>query len=186
MPKKIVGISGTLSPESTSHKLLRYIQEHYKEQIDLSVFAGIETLPHFNPRIKDEDLPASVKDFRTQIANADGVLFCSPEYVFSLPGSLKNAIEWTVGSVVFSAKPVAMIIAAATGEKAFESLELILKSIEAMLPDASRLLIKGAKGKMGTDGKVNDENCQKEIEGLVLSLLASCEVERPAPSKFQD
>ncbi len=60
-----------------------------------------------------ENPPEAVLAFRKQIAAADGVLICTPEYVFTLPGSLKNALEWCVSTTIFSQKPTGLITASA-------------------------------------------------------------------------
>jgi chromate reductase len=86
-----------------------------------------------------------VIDFLSQLAQADAVIICTPEYIFSPPGVLKNALEWTVASSGFSGKSVALIVAATAGEKAFESLQLIMKTIEARFNEKTMLMIQGTK-----------------------------------------
>jgi len=151
----------------------------------VDIFDGIDKLPHFNPDVdKGEAAPAVVRGLRDQIRAADGVLICTPEYVFSLPGSLKNALEWTVSTTVFSNKPVALIVAAASGEKALESLELIMTTIEARLASGSKLLIKGAKGKIGANGEIRDQATAEQIKAVVAALLISMETENQRPTKY--
>jgi NAD(P)H-dependent FMN reductase len=71
-------------------------------------YDGLATLPAFNPDDDQDDrLPATVLDLRQQLAGADAVLFCTPEYAGSLPGSFKNLLDWTVGGGELSGKPVA-------------------------------------------------------------------------------
>ena len=115
--RKILAISGSTRKESSNEMILNLISELYKETLEVDVFDGIDKLPHFNPDLDTENPPLLVKDFRDKIQSADGVIICTPEYVFSLPGSLKNAIEWNVSTTVFSHKPLAIIVAAASGEK---------------------------------------------------------------------
>lgn len=182
---KILAISGSTKPNSTSHQILKQIEVEYSDIIELMIFDGIEKLPHFNPIITDKKTPSSVLDFRNKIDEADGVIFCTPEYVFSIPGSLKNAIEWCVSTTVFSHKPVAMIIAAASGKEAYESLSLILTTIETVLPEQSKLLIQGAKGKMNDSGKITDNNTLEQIEIVIQSLIASFKDEDKRPTKLR-
>lgn len=173
--KKILGISGSTKPNSTNFLILNHLQELFYDTLELHIFNGIDKLPHFNPELDEKSLPVEVKEFRELIEKSDGVLFCTPEYVFSLPGSLKNAIEWSVSTTVFSNKPVAMIVAAASGEKAYESLSLILTTIEAILPDRSKLLIQGAKGKIDKEG-IKDATVKKRIQEVITSLMESIKV----------
>ncbi len=119
----------------------------------------------------DEGLPPSVENFRLKIEKAAGVLICTPEYVFSLPGTLKNALDWTVSTTVFSDKPVAIITASTSGEKAHESLDLIMTTLGVKMGGKSKLLIQGAKSKINTEGKISDETTWKEIQELCDSFI---------------
>lgn len=169
--KLILAISGSTKANSTNELILRTIAEIYSERLEFEIYTEIAELPHFNPDLETGEPPASVKKFRALIEKADGVLISTPEYVFSLPGSLKNALEWTVSTVIFSDKPTAFIIAAASGEKAFESLGLILKTIGAKVAENSKLIIKAAKGKFDSQGEISDQKMLQEIEVLVKDLL---------------
>lgn len=181
--KRILGISGSTKSRSTSLSILKFLAEEHKELIDLNIYDQLSDLPHFNPEM-ERSLPSSVINMRKQIENSDGVLFCTPEYVFSLPGSLKNLIEWTVSTVLFSSKPVAIIVAAASGKKAFDSLELILTTIETSMPDKSKLLIKGAKGKISENGNIIDPVIKEGMEKVVLSLLETISKKNRSPTKY--
>ena len=97
-------------------------------------------LPHFNPDIDDEGLPLSVENFRPKIEEAAGALICTPEYVLSFPGKLKNALDCTVSTTVFSDKPVAIIAASTSGEKAHESLDLIMTTLGVIMGENCKLL----------------------------------------------
>jgi len=179
---RILAISGSTKSKSTSAAILEYIAKKYQDKCDVQIFDAIGDLPHFNPDLVTTSLPTSVSAFHQQIEQADAVLWCTPEYVYSLPGSLKNAIEWCVAETLFSGKPVAMIVAAASGQKAFESLGLILSTIECVLPKSSKLLIPGAKGKLN-EGTV-DLSLDDQLSTLVSSLLESI-AQTGNPTKFQ-
>lgn len=168
--KNIFAISGSTRKGSSNETILQYIAEAFRDEFSLEIYEGIDHLPHFNPDLDRDNPPAEVVQFRERIAAADGVIICTPEYVFSLPGSLKNAIEWCVSTTVFSHKPVSIIVASASGEKAFESLELVMKTIETKIVDGAKLLIRGAKGKIGKDGTI-DEGTARQIKHLGQSLL---------------
>jgi len=183
--KQILGISGSTKSQSTSLSILSHIAETFEDVFDLEIFNQVGTLPHFNPDLDQNDLPPAIKAFREKIEKADALLFCTPEYVFSLPGSLKNAIEWNVSTTLFSGKPVAIIVAAASGKKAFESLDLILTTIESVLPGESKLLIQGAKCKLDAAGKIHDENTREKVNSLVLSLLNSIDEDNNQPTKYR-
>ena len=169
--KKILAISGSTRKASTNEAILRKIKERYAKSIDVVLYDGIDTLSHFNPDFDRETVPESVSTFRNLINEADGVLICTPEYVFSLPGSLKNALEWTVSTVVFSYKPVGLIVASANGTKALESLDIIMSTlIQYPVPDKAKLLIGGGRSKISATGDIEKE-VMSEIEGLVDFLI---------------
>lgn len=174
--KRILAVSGSTRKNSSNEKILRAIAVLYGDALDVQIYNQIDKLPHFNPDITDEEVMPSVLSFRKLIEEADGVLICTPEYVFSLPGTLKNALEWTVSTIVFSHKPVAFIVAAAGGTKAFESLDLILSTlIQTKIPDRSKLLIQGGRSKVNEKDEIIDEKTLMEIRGVVGSLMRTME-----------
>jgi len=183
--RKVLAICGSTKQHSSSLSILKYIAENFQNNFHLEIYEALAALPHFNPDLDNEDrLPAEVRTLRQKIQEADGVLFSTPEYVFSMPSSLKNALEWNVSTVNFSSKPTAMIVAAASGKKAFESLALVLTSIEAVLPEQSRLLIGGAKGKIGKGGAILNEETKAQIHTTVQSFIDTMNVERK-PTKYE-
>jgi len=90
-----------------------------------------------------------------------------------LPGSLKNAIDWNVSTTLFSHKPVAIIVASASGKIALESLLTIMTTIESEIAKDSSLLIQGVKGKIGKNGEIIDKKTINQIDVVVQSLLQS-------------
>lgn len=173
MKKKILGISGSTRKNSSNEAILKYIANAFNDILDLEIFDGIDKLPHFNPDLDGENPPNIISEFRRKITNADGIIFCTPEYVFNLPGSLKNAIDWNVSTTIFSNKPVAIIVAATSGEKALESLETIMKTIEAKIPEKAKKVIGGAKGKIKSNGEIGNNEIKNEIKNLIISLIDS-------------
>jgi chromate reductase, NAD(P)H dehydrogenase (quinone) len=92
MQMKIVALVGSLRNESYNLQLVKTMQERYKDRFDLEI-AEIRNLPHYN---QDEEInpPQVVTTFKRQVADADGVLIVTPEYNWSIPGVLKNALDW--------------------------------------------------------------------------------------------
>ncbi|MBY0121501.1 NADPH-dependent FMN reductase [Bacillus sp. S/N-304-OC-R1] len=89
---KVVAIVGSIRKESYNLKLAKYIQDKYKEQLDIEIL-NIRDLPHYD---QDIELNPSeqVREFKNKVAEADAVLWVTPEYNYSIPGVLKNAIDW--------------------------------------------------------------------------------------------
>ena len=109
--KKVVAISGSTRTSSTNMNYIKAIQEFAADVFTVTIFDGLMNIPPFNPDDDTENAPVVIKDFRNQLKEADGILICTPEYAMGVPGSLKNAIDWTVSSMEFSKKPVALITA---------------------------------------------------------------------------
>lgn len=165
---KVLAISGSTRKNSTNEIILKTIAGLFLDTLELVIYNQIDELPHFNPDLEKDGLPPSVAAFRQLIEDADGVLICTPEYVFSLPGALKNALEWTVSTTVFSFKPFAFIVASASGEKAFESLGLIMKTLlQEPVNEQCKLLIKGGRGKINAAGQFADDTALEGIKKTI-------------------
>jgi len=158
----LLSISGSYSANSANQRLIQYLKAQSGDQFLWRSPRIIELLPWFST-----DLEAygsySVVNWYKQIEEADVVLFATPEYLFSLPGILKNALEWLVQTMLLDKKPVALLTAAAQGEKAQASLVKILKTMGAEIIPGGNLLIRGARGKILSNGRIPDQNTQREI-----------------------
>jgi len=136
--------------------------------ISIEVYRGVGSLPHFND---SEEVPSTVTDFRDQVKRADAVLVCTPEYAFGVPGSLKNALDWTVGSGEFIDKPVGLITASSQGEKGHAALLLILTAISARIVEDASLLISFVRAKLDKEGNVKDESVRDALQKALLALI---------------
>lgn len=172
--KKIIAISGSTRQNSANLNLIKAIIEFSFDQLDITIFNSLTGIPHFNPDLDSDDPPQAVADFRKQLSAAQGILICTPEYAHGVPGSLKNAIDWTVSSMEFSHKPVALITASTEGQLAHQSLMQTLKVIEADIPEDSQLLISFVKTKI-KDDKIVDATTQKQVKDLIDSLIMTIE-----------
>jgi len=155
--KKIFAIVGSASKHSANEHLLKFIAQQLRNEFDVFIFNELKLLPHFDPEATIDNPPKSVADFRSKISEADGIIICTPEYVFSIPSGLKNAIEWCVATTVFSGKPVGLITASSHGAKGHEELQLIMKTVMAKFTEEATLLIQGVKGKINERGEIIDE-----------------------------
>ncbi|MCM3567337.1 NADPH-dependent FMN reductase [Neobacillus mesonae] len=101
----IVVLVGSLRKESYNMQLAKTMQKRYKEKMNLEI-ADIRSLPHFD-QDEENNPPQSVKEFKEAVSNADGVVIITPEYNWSIPGVLKNALDWASRvDKVFIGKPV--------------------------------------------------------------------------------
>jgi NAD(P)H-dependent FMN reductase len=168
---RILAISGSTRKGSVNSNILRAIATQYKEQADWILYEEIDTLPHFNPDLDLEPFPPAVNTFRELIQSSDAVVICTPEYVFSLPGSLKNALEWTVSTTLFTDKPAALITASSSGDYAFASLEKVMRTLGVIIPEKCNLLIKAPKTKLDIEGNITDPETKGKLNTLAEHLL---------------
>ena len=168
---KILAISGSTRKSSSNLNLIKGIADLTSEIFITTIFDGLSGLPHFNPDLDNENVPEQVTNFRRQLREADGILICTPEYAIGVPGTLKNAIDWTVSSMEFSKKPVALITASLSGEKAHNSLLGTLLIIEAKMTTDTQLLISSVKTKVSSESKIIDHETLNSINKLIQSLI---------------
>jgi chromate reductase, NAD(P)H dehydrogenase (quinone) len=164
---KIVAITGSTRKNSSNFKILKHISEHIKIDFEVEIFEDLDRIPHFNPDLDTEKPPEEISLFRNKIMESDGIIICTPEYVFSLPGSLKNALEWCVSTTIFSNKKVGLITASASGEMGHEQLLLIMKTLEAKFDDNTQLLIQGIRGKIDAEGKIINEETEISLQNFI-------------------
>ncbi|WKN45773.1 NADPH-dependent FMN reductase [Tunicatimonas pelagia] len=164
---KVLGINGSASQSSSNLAILHAVAKLGKPHFDLEIIDDLSKLPHFRTELTDDNIPEELIKLRNQIEVADGVIVCTPEYVFSIPSRLKNAIEWCVSTTVFSDKPTGLITASAQGEKGHEELKLILQTVQASLAEDATLLISGVRGKVNKNGDIADHEIATAVKKLV-------------------
>ena len=167
---KILCLSGSLRSNSSTHIILNEIINSRKD-IQFTVYDNLGKLPHFNDA---PESPEQVLHFREALKSADAVLFVTPEYAFGVPGTLKNALDWTVSSGEFVNKPTAVIVASTGGENAFHSLLLTLNAISARIGEKSTLLVSFIRSKISQQ-KVMDDKLTASLKVVVDDLMMTIE-----------
>jgi NAD(P)H-dependent FMN reductase len=168
--KNILAIVGSATANSSNLELVKKMAELSKGRFNMTIFDRLSGLPHFDPALTSENTPDKIVAVRKLIEAADGILFSTPEYIFSIPAGLKNLLEWCVSTTLFSQKPVAVITASANGEKGHEELKMILRTVESVVPDNTTLLIKGIRAKLDPDGRLTDPATLSQIEDLLMNF----------------
>lgn len=173
--RNILAISGSLRAGSSNHAILRYLGSFVPTGINYAIYDGLASLPHFDPGLdNDEQIPETVAALRKLLVSADAVIICSPEYAFGVPGSLKNLLDWTVGSGSLEGKPLALITASTGGQHAHAALQLILRNaLGAKLEEETTLLIPFVRTKMDGEGNVVDGETRIALEQCLANLLGS-------------
>jgi chromate reductase, NAD(P)H dehydrogenase (quinone) len=133
---RILGVSGSLRQHSSNTTALRAVGLLAPAGLELVLSDHLGALPHFNPDLEETSIPA-VSAWRAALLGADGALICTPEYAHGLPGALKNALDWCVGSGEFVGKPVAVLNISPASSFADESLREVLRTMDArVFPEA--------------------------------------------------
>jgi chromate reductase, NAD(P)H dehydrogenase (quinone) len=182
---KVLAVSGSLRRASHNTNLLRAAVELAGEDVDVELFDGLKDLPPYD---EDDDVvpaPAAVARLREAIAGADAVLFSTPEYNSSVPGQLKNALDWVSRPLATNPLrnvPVA-VVGASTGVfgAVWSQAELrkVLAAIGARVLDVE-LAVGRAESHFDADGRLVDEEIRSRL-GQVLGELVDSARARAAP-----
>jgi chromate reductase, NAD(P)H dehydrogenase (quinone) len=129
---RILAICGSLQAGSGNLALLNTAAASMPPGVELVLFDGLRDLPHFNPDLEVSGVPESVTKWRLAMTESDAVLISTPEYGFSLPGALKNGIDWLIVSGELERKIVAITAAVAGPERGRRGLEALRDTLSAV------------------------------------------------------
>jgi chromate reductase len=179
---KVLGISGSVRRDSHNKKVLRAAAELMPDDVEFELFEGLKAVPPYDEDDDGEQAPLGAARLRAAIANADGILFSTPEYNHSIPGQLKNAIDWAsrpVEDPVLRNKPVA-VVGASTGAfgAVWSQAELrkVLAAAGARVADAE-VVFPHAHKLFDESGRLVDEHLREEL-GETVELLVDQVQER--------
>ncbi|WP_226664638.1 NADPH-dependent FMN reductase [Microbulbifer aggregans] len=172
-PIKILGICGSLRKDSFNRAALHTAAELTGEQAQIS-FAELAQIPLYDQDLKDKRVPDSVELLSRQVLDAEAILFATPEYNYSVPGVLKNAIDWLsrLDPQPFAGKPVAVMSASMSlfgGARAQYHLRQIMIYLDAHFINKPEVMIASAHKKF-ENGQLNDEDTRQHIGRLVSAL----------------
>lgn len=173
-PIKILGIVGSLRKGSYNRAALRAAQELVPEGTELTL-AELHGIPIFDQDI-EHDPPPAVLEFKQKIREADGILFATPEYNYSLPGVLKNAIDWASrppGLSAWLGKPAAIMgatVGALGTARAQYHLRQILVTLNMPVVNQPEVMIGNAAQRFNGAGKLIDEPSRLFIQKQLLAL----------------
>jgi len=137
----MLAISGSLRAHSTNTNLLRAVKLLAPPQLHVAVYDALASIPPFNPDLDVDPAPIAVGDLRRAVQDASALIFSTPEYAHGVPGTLKNALDWLVGSGELSEKPVVLVHASARGRHARNSLKEILATMNGRLIDDAEFIL---------------------------------------------
>lgn len=171
---KIVAISGSLRAQSSNAALLRAAASVVPEDVEVVLYGGLASLPHFNPDLDVEgtEPPAPVRALRELLIDADAVLISSPEYAHGVPGAFKNLLDWLVSVGELAGKPVALWNAApAGGEYAQNAILETLRTMNWRVVEGACRVTPFVRRKIA--GEVTDEETLAVLRVSVRELLSA-------------
>ncbi|HTK48547.1 MAG TPA: NADPH-dependent FMN reductase [Gemmatimonadaceae bacterium] len=138
----VLAISGSLRAGSSNTAVLEAARLLAPAGVAVSLYDGLAALPAFDPDVEESgDLPRAVRELRRRVAESDALMVCSPEYAHGFPGSLKNLLDWLVGSVDFPGTPVALVAASERSVHAQAQLAEVLRTMSARLVPAEAVVV---------------------------------------------
>src|SRR5262245_20908809 len=173
---RVLAIAGSLRRGSYNRGLVRAAQELAPASLRIERF-DLAPVPLYDGDVEAQGLPASVQELRERIRAADAVLIATPEYNYSVPGVLKNAIDWASRppDQPFQDKPLALVGATPGGfgtTRAQHHLRQSFVFLDARVLSRPELLVAGAAGKFDAEGRLVDERTRKLLGELLVALEA--------------
>src|SRR5205085_4785926 len=162
---RVLLVSGSTRAGSANSAALATAAAAAPAGVTAVLYDGLAGLPAFNPDHDGDSLPEAPAALRRQIAEADAVLFCTPEYAGTLPGSFKNLLDWTVGGGELYGKPAAWINVAAPGrgQCAQDALAGVLGYVGAAIAETACRRIPVDRAAVGPQGTVTDPRLRAEF-----------------------
>lgn len=174
---RFLAISGSLRARSSNTAVLEAAMALAPDGVEVVLYGGVATLPHFNPDEDVDPLPAPVEAWRAEVGRADALLFCSPEYARGVPGALKNALDWLVSGFEVIGKPIASINASPLSTIGQESLLGTLRTIGTVVEDAS-IRLPLTSGQRTAEAIVSDPALAAALRDALARLASAVEVDR--------
>jgi len=171
----LIGMSGSLRAGSYSNAILETLRDRFAGRADLRVY-DLAPIPAYNQDFEGEKRPPAVKQMLADIEAADGMVLCAPEFNHSIPGVLKNAIDWAsrpAFASVLAYKPVAIMATSRGplgGARCLEHMKVALDSCLSRVTLAREVIITAAETRI-KDGRLVDETCLSFATGAVEALL---------------
>jgi NAD(P)H-dependent FMN reductase len=170
--KRLLVISGSTRRGSTNSAAVHTAHDLLGD--GAVVYDDLAGLPAFNPDDDHDQVPAPVAGLRAEIAKADAVVFCTPEYAGTLPGSFKNLLDWTVGGGEIYGKPVSWINVASPGrgEGADATLRTVLTYVGASILESSGVRVPVGHDAVDGDGLIADPATRDQLARALDRIVA--------------
>lgn len=172
---RILAISGSLRAGASNTVLLDAAGRLAPAGMTVHRYAGIGSLPHFNPDDDQDDgqLPLSVRDLRVLVGESDALLISTPEYAHGLPGAFKNALDWLVASTEFPGKPVAVISPSARSTHAQAQLREVLTTMSARLIERASVVVPLPSRDMDAEAIIADRELARVLRSVLTEIATA-------------
>lgn len=172
---KIIGFTGSLRVKSYNLAVLRAATEMLPEGVTMEI-VDLSPIPFFNEDVEAEGVPQVIVDFKEKLAEADAILISTPEYNYSIPPVLKNALDWASRGpeLPLSGKPLAIMSASPGmlgGARVQYHLRQVCVKLDLQMLNNPEVFITSANKKFDLDGKLIDEYTRKSIAKLLQALI---------------
>jgi chromate reductase, NAD(P)H dehydrogenase (quinone) len=181
---RLIGMSGSLRAGSYSNAVLETLRERFADVADLTIW-DLAPIPAYNQDCEGDKRPASVKELLAAIDAADGLVLCAPEFNHSIPGVLKNALDWAsrpAFTSVMAYKPVAIMATSRGplgGARCLEHMRVALDSMMSRVVLAREVVIAACADKV-RDGRLVDETSLGFACAAIEALLREIRLWRAA------
>ena len=178
---KVLAISGSLRHGSYNTLVLRAAQELFPNDVEFELYDGLKEIPAYDEDDDGPDAPVAAEHFRSALAGADAVLFATPEYNSSVPGQLKNALDWAsrpIATNVLRNKPVGVVGASSGAFGAVwaqAELRKVLAATGARVVDGE-VPFGHAHQRFDSEGNLIDDQLREQLGEVVESLYAAAEL----------
>jgi chromate reductase len=173
---RILGFAGSLRQGSYNRALLRAATQLATPDVTIETF-DLSAVPSFNQDFENQP-PEVVRDFKAKVQAADALLIVTPEYNYSIPGVLKNAVDWAsrpYGDNAFEAKPVALMSASTGmlgGARAQYHLRQTFVTLNMYPLNRPEVFVNFAPQKFDSEGRLQDDKTKELVAGLLKALVA--------------
>lgn len=185
-PARLIGMSGSLREGSYSNAVLETLREKFADEAELTIW-DLAPIPAYNQDFEGEKRPAPVKALLAAIEAADGLVLCAPEFNHSIPGVLKNGLDWAsrpAFASVMAYKPVAIMATSRGplgGARCLEHMRVALDSCLARIALAREVIITATESRI-RDGRLVDETCLGFAGGAIEALLGEISLWQTKPA----
>ena len=168
---RLLTLCGSLRARSSNQALLRAYARLLPATATVEHYESLSLLPHFNPDLDRDPIPAEVQILRSLVAAADAVIISTPEYAHALPGAFKNALDWLVSDPAFAGKAVAILHVSRGSTWALDSLKEVLKTMSARIVEPASVFVPLGSNQLDEPSLLSRDDISKILQDSINHLM---------------